>query len=172
MNYLKLYKTIIILSTPVIICGLILPQVVFAQTTVETPSTFTEAKDFIIRLVKPLPNTMKDIWQNQVLPVWRNMAEKFSNWWKTSVLPWLKSIMPTLKSWFNETAEWFSGIWYETIKPWISNLLNKIKSFINEKIIERKPVIKQEFEKEKQEIKQEIPEVSKGLWQRFKELIK
>ena len=168
MNYLKLYKNILILS----IAGLILPSFCFAQTTVEAPSTFGEAKDFMIRLVKPLPNTMKDIWQNKVLPVWRNMAEKVSNWWKTSVLPWLKSIMPTLRLWFNEAVGWFSGIWYETIKPWTQNILDKIKSFINEKIIERKPIIEQEFEKEKQELKQEIPEASKGLWQKLKDLIK
>ena len=161
-----------ILSSPILICGLILPSFCFAQTAVEVPKTFGEAKDFIISLIKPLPEKMKESWQNKVLPKWQKLGENVTNWWKTSLLPWLKSIIPTLKSWSSETISWFSGIWYETIKPWISNLLDKIKGFLGEEITERKPVIEQEFEKEKQEIKQEIPEVSKGLWQRLKELFK
>ncbi|MGB2761995.1 MAG: hypothetical protein WBC21_00435 [Minisyncoccales bacterium] len=165
-RYKSLYKILIILS----IVGLILPNFCFAQTTVEAPSTFTEAKDFIISLIKPLPNAMKNIWQNKVLPFWQKMGQKASNWWKSSVLPWFKNILPTIKSWWNEAINWLSDIWYDTIKPWIQNILNWIKSFINEKIIEKKPVIEQEFEKEKQELKQEIPEANKGLWQKLKDL--
>jgi len=36
----------------------------------------------------------------------------------------------------------------------------------------RKPIIEEEFKKEKEELKEEVPEVTKSLWEKFKELIK
>ena len=163
MNYLKLYKTIIILS----IVGLILPSFCAVQAKAEIPETIGEAKDFMIKLVKPLPEKMKSLWQNEVLPSWERMGDRVSNWWKNSLLPWLKNILPTIKSWLGEAKDWLSDIWYEKIKPWIQNILDKIRGFLGKEIEEKKPSIKEEFEKEKQEIKEEIP----SLWQKFKELI-
>jgi len=54
----------------------------------------------------------------------------------------------------------------------IENLWQKIKSLFKREIEEKQPEIKEEFKKETQEIKEGIPEASKSLWQRFRDLIK
>lgn len=61
------------------------------------------------------------------------------------------------------------------VRPWVQAIWYKISSFLGKEVEKKKPEIKQEFEKEKQEMKEEIPkipEATKSLWQRFKELIK
>ena len=173
IKYQSLYKNILLLI-PLVISCLVLPQFCFSQApqVVESPGTFTEAKDFVIRIVKPLPNMMKNSWQNDVLPFWHKMGEKSFNSWNSSILPWLNNIFPTLKSWFNEACDWLLNIWNKYVKPSIQNLLNKIRSLFNKEIEEKKPFIEEEFKKEKEEIKEEIPEISKSFWERFKFLFK
>lgn len=67
----------------------------------------------------------------------------------------------------------FKNIWNSYIFPFFDNLWQKT---LGKEIKERKPVIKEEFQKEKQEMKEEIkaglPDTLKSLWERFKELIK
>jgi len=58
------------------------------------------------------------------------------------------------------------------IWPWFQNIWQKILFSFGKEIKERKPVIEKEFEKEKGEMKTEIPKVGKSLWERFKEIIK
>lgn len=154
--------------------GLILPgfglisssSVVLAQTQkIDAPETVEEGGNIIFSIIKGLPSKMKEIWQNEVLPLWAKMGERASNWWHNSALPWLKNIFPTMKSWFNEAINWLSDIWKQKIKPFIQNILDKIKGFLGKEIEERKPELKQEFEKEKQEIKKEIP----SIWQKIKQ---
>ena len=58
------------------------------------------------------------------------------------------------------------------IWPWFQNIWQKIQSSFGKEIKQRKPVIKEEFKKEKEEMKTELPKVGKPLWERFKELIK
>lgn len=59
-------------------------------------------------------------------------------------------------------------IWNTYIFPWLDK-------FVLEKIKKRKPLIEEEFKKEKtemgKEIKTEIPQIRKSLWQKLKELI-
>jgi len=71
--------------------------------------------------------------------------------WKEEVLPvWQK-----MYDWFKE------------------NIWSKITPRAKEEIEKRKPVIEEEFKKEKEELlKEEIPKVGKSLWEKFKELIK
>ena len=155
-----------------VLSGLILPIFCFSQNTaVEAPKSFSEAKDFIIAIIKPLPDIIKDAWHSKVVPIWQKMAEKASNWYRSLFLPWFENILPTLKAWFNQLTDWLSDIWYGTIKPLANQYLDKIRFFIKEKITERKPAIQQEFQKEKQEMEQELPQVKESLWQRVKEFL-
>ena len=71
--------------------------------------------------------------------------------WKEEVLPFWQRLW----DWFKRT------FWEPCIKP-----------FLKEEVEKREPVIGEEFEKEKEEMKKEVPKVTKSLWERFKELIK
>ena len=78
--------------------------------------------------------------------------------WKEEVLPiwekmyqWCKiNIWPKIESWFKEEVE----------------------PRVKEEAEKRKPIIEEEFKKEKEEVQGELPEVTKSLWEKFKELIK
>ena len=91
----------------------------------------------------------------------------------------LKLLPETLKGIWQEAL----GIWQTMGKraknfsdsyiwPWFQNIWQKIQSSFGKEIEERKPVIEEEFKKEKEEMKTELPKVGKPLWERFKELIK
>lgn len=70
----------------------------------------------------------------------------------------------------------FSGWWDSYIVPWLKNIWYKISVPFKKEAERRKPLIEEEFEKEKtqmkEEIKTEIPKTTKSLWERFKELLK
>ena len=144
--------------------GLVLPQVVFAQT-VEAPETVEEAQAFGINILKSLPEATKRVWHEDVLPLWHKMWQTAQNWWKAIISPQI-----------DKGISWVSDIWYQSVKPEIQKVLDKIRGLLGQEIEKRKPVIEQEFEKGKQEIKQEIkkeiPKVSKGIWERLKDLIR
>lgn len=53
----------------------LLPLILRAQ--VKIPENFTEAKGRGIRVIEELPKAIKNIWQENVLPVWRKMADWF-----------------------------------------------------------------------------------------------
>ena len=57
---------------------------------------------------------------------------------------------------------------------WIFQKIWQIIKYLWQKIISvfKKPEIKEEFEKEKQEIKQNIPQTGKSLWERIKGIFK
>jgi len=81
-----------------------------------------------------------------------------------------KSWQKGLNIW-NKIFKWFRGIWNSYAAPWTQKLWNRIKGFLGVEIEKKKPEIQKEFQKEKQEMKEDIPRVGKSLWQRFKELI-
>lgn len=160
-KYILSYKIIIILSIPVLLGGLVLPNFCFTQTdeqiikkNIEIPEDFEEAKGFGMKIIKSLPDATKGAWQ-----------EAKGIWQKTWV-----------KWWHNDIYPWFQSMWYERAKPFADKIINKVKGLLGQEIEKRTPILKQEFEKEKQELKeelkQELPGVSKGLWGRFKDLIR
>lgn len=137
-------KQLIIIS---IICGLLLPSFSFAQLqSFQTPETLEEAKEMGEKageeIKEKLPGILEKMWKEDILPVWEKMYEKWSEWWDSSIQPWLQSI-------------------------W-----GKIATLFGKEVEKRKPIIEEEFKKEKEEIKEELPEVTKSLWEKFKELIK
>lgn len=71
-------------------------------------------------------------------------------------------------------------IWQKEVLPvwqkmldWFNQKIGlKIKGLFLGEIEKRGPVIKQEFQKEKQEVREEAPKIGQTLWQKFKELLK
>lgn len=126
----KLYISIIVLS--IISLGLV--NFVFAQNP-EIPADLNQTQKIgegIWKTIRQtLPDAVKNIWQEQVLPVWQKMLD-----------------------WFNQKIGF------------------KIKGLFLGEIEKRGPIIKDEFQKEKQEVKEEAPKVGQSLWEKFKELIR
>lgn len=67
----------------------------------------------------------------------------------------------------------FKNIWNSYIFPYVANLWQQT---LGKAIKERTPIIKEEYKKEKEQVKEEIkiklPPTLKSFWERFKELIK
>ena len=85
----------------------------------------------------------------------KNIPENFKSFWQEECLPiWVK-----MYNWCKKT------FWDPYFGP-----------FFQKEIEKRKPVIEEEFQKEKTEMKQsakeEVPKVTKSLWEKFKELFK
>lgn len=130
-----------------IILGLLAPGFAFSgpQSLIETPETLEEARKIGERaseeIKEKLPGILERIWKEEVAPTWRTM--------------W----------------QWFRNIWDAHIWQRIETLWQKIQTLLGKEIEKRKPLIEEGLEKEKQEIKEEMPEIGRSLWQRFKELI-
>lgn len=135
-------KIIIVL----IILGFLLPIFSIGQLPVEPPKTIDEAKQKAYEAIdiaeEKMPGILERMWKEEVLPTWRAM--------------W----------------EWFSNLWNRHIRPRIDVIWQRIQELLGKEIEKRKPIIEEELQKEKQEIKQELPVVGQSLWERFKELIR
>jgi len=70
-----------------------------------------------------------------------------------------------------QTTNWLKDLWQNYIYPWLKIIWNKIYSFLAKEVEQRKPEVKEEFKKETQEMKEEIPKAGESLWQRLQELI-
>ena len=85
----------------------------------------------------------------------------------------LKRIWDGFSGFCLKVWNFLKNIWNSYIFPFFDNLWQKT---LGKEIRERKPVIEEEFKKEKKEMKEEIkaglPNTLKSLWERFKELIK
>lgn len=145
-NELRIKNLIIIL----ILFGLILPIFSFAQAPpsqfITPPETLEEAREMGEKTLKfsleNLPEILKKIWEEEVLPIWKKMYD----WFKIN-------IWPKIETWFKKEVE----------------------PRAKEEIEKRKPVIEEEFKKEKEELKETAPttwQTILNLWEKFKELIK
>jgi len=143
-----------------LILSLILPLFSFSQEglPIEAPGTIEGAKEMVEKggqkILETTPGVIKKIWREEVLSIWRKMWDWFKGIWKNNIQPF------------------FSNLWYSTLKPRIQSLLQKIRELIGREAEERKPLIEERFEKEKEEMKEEIPKATQSLWERFKELLK
>ncbi len=125
-----LKKTLAILI--LISLGLVNFSFVKAQDATITPET-------IINNLPKVPGTIGDVWTNEVLPILKNMWDKFYSLAGAKIVNWFKtSIQPRIK----------------------------------QEIDIRKPIIKEEFQKEKDEVKQEAPGLLQSLWEKLKALVK
>ncbi|PIS39642.1 MAG: hypothetical protein COT33_00870 [Candidatus Nealsonbacteria bacterium CG08_land_8_20_14_0_20_38_20] len=128
-------KTIIKTTIIAVILNLALFNISFA---LKVPDTLEEAGELGKKTVEvartKLPGALKNVWQEDVIPVWQKIVsfeQKVGNWFVT-----------------------------------------KLKSKTEEEVKKRKAIIGEDFKKEKEKFKKEVPQLGKNLWERFKELIK
>jgi len=129
-------------SVILIMMGLVLAGFSFAQEeNVKIPENFQEAKGLLEKVFEIL----KD-----------KLPQAISKIWKEEVVPVWQKIYEWLKVYWLKFKNWFQNIFQSKAK---------------EEIVKRKPVIEEEFEKEKEELKAELPKIRENLWQRFLDLI-
>ncbi len=132
-----------------IVFALIVPNFAFAQSEpILPPETPEEAKEMGEKALEvskeKLPGILEKIWKEEVLPVWQKIWTWTKNYWKDTLWPWIK------------------GFWERRIKP-----------PVEEEVEKRKEIIEERIEKEKEEFQEKvIPETTKSLWEKFKDLIK
>jgi hypothetical protein len=137
------YKFIIILS----ITGIILPNFVFAKDATQLPKmpeTFDEVWAFLKRIIEPLPNALKGVWQ-EAMGIWQRMADWFKNLWDSNIWPKIESLWQKILAIFGREIE-------------------KRKETIQEELEKEKQEVKQE-------LKEGAEKASKSLWQRIKDII-
>ena len=130
------------------IAGLLLPNFVFLQEINQLPQA---------------PETLKQA---------KTMGERVLQGLPQAIKePWQEA----LRVW-GKVFDVFSWLWNSYISPWLKNVWYKISVPFKTEMERRKPLIEEEFQKEKTEmkgeIKTEIPKTTKSLWDRFKELLR
>lgn len=112
---------------------------------VQAPETIEEAQEFGIQILQGLPGAMQEVWRTQALPLWTSMWGIVKNTWDTTVFSWVK------------------GLW------------DQILSLFGQEIEKRKPLFKEELQKEKEqlarEIEEKLPESGKTLWNLLKRFL-
>jgi len=116
-----------------------LPIATKAQlSSIKAPETIEEAGEFGIQILQALPGSFQETWKTQVLPLWTNM-------WNIA-----------------------KNIWDATISSFVKGLWDQALSLFGQEIESRKPLFEEEFQREKEQLQQEIeenlPESSKTLW--------
>ncbi len=91
---------------------------------------------------------------------------------KTALWNAVKFFPETIKKLAGETIDWLKKIWNSYIYPFLHKIWLKIDVIFGKEIEERKPVVKEEFKKETQEMKQDIPQVGKSIWEKVKDFFK
>ncbi len=84
------------------------------------------------------------------------------------------SIMPDfLKSSYQEAYRVGKWFYQKAVPIWDSYIFPWLDKYVLQRIEQRKPVIEQEFQKEKVEVKEsiktEVPRVNKSFWEKVKE---
>lgn len=141
---MKKIKFIVII---LFIINLAVPFCVSGQTQFKQPENMKEAKqlgeDAFQAARSEGPDAIKKVWTDEALPIWKKMFY----WAKTT-------------------------LWDSWLKSWLEDIRTNIVNFIKGEVSERKPQVEEEFQKEKQELKQEAPGAAKTIWQKLMELIR
>ena len=156
----KISKVLIMLS----LISLVLPNFCVAQQSVpiEAPESIEEGKNMAIKaaekIVELLPGIVKKTWKEDIIPLWKKMWEWVRNFWKSYAV------------------KTFDYVWHSNLKPAMKSSVQKVKNsfmrFMGKEVSERMPIIKEEFKKETEEMKEGLPRETETLWQRFKDLFK
>jgi len=116
----------------------------------ELPENFSQAKNFIIPLLKKLPQISLQIFDEQVKPIWGKMTTK--------------------------AKAWVLHYWYSYLKPKIQILINKIKNDLTLKLKKREPQIRENFQKQKKilykDVQKHWPGLKKSLWRHLRDILK
>jgi|WetSurMetagenome_2_1015567.scaffolds.fasta_scaffold437376_1 hypothetical protein len=137
-------KIILIFS---IILASFSPLLIVGQTQVRIPENFEDAKNLGEKTIQVVENQgwgiIKNIWNNDALPIWKNMY----NWTKEHV-------------------------WNNFLGPKIKNIWSGAINIIKDEAKQRTPAAQEKLKEEKQQIKEEIPVVGKTLWEKIRDFIK
>src|SRR3989344_2644725 len=70
-----------------LLLSLFLPSLSFAQGEfgAAMPRTIGEAKDFVLGVLSKLPEAVKNVWQEEALPIWQKMWEWFFGFWESTI---------------------------------------------------------------------------------------
>jgi len=133
------------MSTTIIkILFLILTISFFPLTTLsqpaQPPSTIKEGINFFKKTIAHLPNIIENIIKNEVFPFFKKFFTMF----------------------FQKLKEIYKVYIESKFKPFFQKWWNEFK-----KIVQKKPNLKEEFKKEKEEMKNDIWEKIKFLWSKI-----
>lgn len=78
-----------------LIIGMLLPSFALAQG-MEAPKTLEEAKTFSLKIIEQLPETSKDVWRNEVLPILEKMWDWVARQAKPIIESWRQKILNLL----------------------------------------------------------------------------
>jgi len=133
-------KKILIIA---IICGVLLPSFSLAQKQIiKVPETLEEAKEMGEKALKEawkqLPDILKKIWQEQVLPIWQKMWDwfkvnvwsKIENWFKNEILPRLRGEAEKRKPIIEEEFQKEKEELKEELPQTTKSLWEKLKEFL------------------------------------------
>ncbi|OGZ18035.1 MAG: hypothetical protein A2V72_01240 [Candidatus Nealsonbacteria bacterium RBG_13_37_56] len=134
----------------IIINILVLPFLAQAQT--QTEPLIDDAFEDLGRESKPIGET-----------IWQTVKTEFPKMIKR---PW-QDALTAWKMIFN----WIKSFWNSYLSNWFKIIWENLVYFLGKEVEQRRPEIEQEFIKETEEMKQDIPETAKSLWERFKGLI-
>jgi len=141
-----------------LIVGIFLPLAGFCQEPLKVPGTVEEAqnaaKSGAKTIMEKTPTIIKTIWQEQVMPIWRKMWNLFKDFWVSFI------------------KDFFRNLWYSTLKPQIKSIIEKVQGILGKEIEKQTPLIEENFQKEKKQMSEELPQVTESFWQRFKGLLK
>jgi predicted PurR-regulated permease PerM len=111
--------------------------------------SFSLAQNQIIKIPETLREA-KEMGEKALKEAWKQLPGIIEKIWEEQVLPvWQK-----MWKWFQE------------------NVWQKIASLFQKEAEKRKPIIEEEFQKEKEELKEELPGTTKSLWEKLKEFLK
>ena len=116
----------------------------FAQSSlaINTPENFDDAKTIVINIIQKIPTEINELWTQNVIPVWRGLAQKTSD----IVNPIIKSVLEKLDF-----------------------IVKERKPIIEKEFEKEKQELKQEIE---HEIENQLPKVKKSILERLRELLK
>lgn len=145
-KYTSLYKVMFILSIVVMTGNFVLPSFCCA---VEMPKDFGEAGGFVMQIVRGLPDAMRESW-----------GEAKETWRKTWVKWWVEKIRPYLQESWGK------------VKVLLDKQIERAKTLLSGKYFDtmdqQGSVIRQEFEKEKQEMISELSKYTKPIIDKIK----
>jgi len=70
-----------------------------------------------------------------------------------------------------DAVHWVYNLWQNSIWPWLQNIWGRIINFLATFFADKMPAVTEEFQREVQELQEEIPQLIKNLWQWLKGLI-
>lgn len=97
------------------------------------------------------------------------LKNMFSRGWGAFPVAFKSALNEALSIWqrlYQWLKGWWGADWGIKLKIWVDSVWERIKTLF----LQREAIFKEELEKEKTEIKKEIPDLRKIFWERFKKI--